>query len=58
MSANVVIHPSCTNRIAVKYIQARTGRLAVIREGYIELIEDPHFHQRLADKIIKKEMGK
>lgn len=56
--STVIIHPSCTNRLCVKYIQARTKRLAVIRDGYVELIEDPHFNQRLADKIIKKEMGK
>lgn len=57
MSA-VIIHPSCTNRLCVKYIQARTRRLAVVRNGYLELIEDPHFHDRLAEKLIDREMRK
>lgn len=51
----VIIHPSCTNRLCVKYIQARTRRLAVVRNGYLELIEDPHFHERLAEKLLKRE---
>lgn len=53
--STVVIHPSCTNRLCVKYIQARTRRLAVVRNGYLELIEDPHFHERLAEKLIERE---
>lgn len=56
MSAQVYLHPACATPKHFKVIQAQTMRMARIDGHRIELVEDPRFCRRLADKIIEREM--
>lgn len=58
MSAQVLLHPTqACSRVAALRVAAETGRVLLVRDRIVQLIEAPAaWSQRLADRIIAKEL--